>query len=187
MRRCARGCASTCRPSSRLKCPSSTAVRDGCNVESVFIERALTTDVRHRAPPATTGSVSMDNCEPIAALPDVDGFLVGGAATRLVYAGHHPAGIKVRRTQNDEQRRNAAAHPQLVSRSLFSPDLAERVCRDCVPRGRVAPRRGVRRRRCAMCAGRGAAKQAAPGGGASGGSSARGLTSDVTDNLAGQP
>ena len=33
------------------------------------------------------GSVSMDNCEPMAALPDVDGFLVGGAATRLVYAG----------------------------------------------------------------------------------------------------
>jgi hypothetical protein len=37
----------------------------------------------------------MDNCEPIAALPDVDGFLVGGAATRLVYVGH-PAGVKVR-------------------------------------------------------------------------------------------
>lgn len=37
----------------------------------------------------------MDNCEPIAALPDVDGFLVGGAATRLVYAGHS-AGVKVR-------------------------------------------------------------------------------------------
>lgn len=44
---------------------------------------------------ARAGSVSMDNCEPIAALPDVDGFLVGGAATRLVYAGHS-AGVKVR-------------------------------------------------------------------------------------------
>ena len=40
------------------------------------------------------GSVSMDNCEPLAALPDVDGFLVGGAATRLVYAG--APGVKVR-------------------------------------------------------------------------------------------
>ena len=36
----------------------------------------------------------MDNCEPLAALPDVDGFLVGGAATRLVYAGS--PGVKVR-------------------------------------------------------------------------------------------
>jgi hypothetical protein len=38
----------------------------------------------------------MDNCEPMAALPDVDGFLVGGAATRLVYTGPS-AGVKVRR------------------------------------------------------------------------------------------
>ena len=36
----------------------------------------------------------MDNCEPLAGLPDVDGFLVGGAATRLVYAGS--PGVKVR-------------------------------------------------------------------------------------------
>jgi hypothetical protein len=44
--------------------------------------------------PHALGSVSMDNCEAISALPDVDGLLVGGAATRLVYAG--APGIKVR-------------------------------------------------------------------------------------------
>ena len=45
-------------------------------------------------PHPSLGSVSMDNCEPLAGLADVDGFLVGGAATRLVYAGS--PGVKVR-------------------------------------------------------------------------------------------
>lgn len=36
------------------------------------------------------GSVALANCEPLASLPDVDGFLVGGAATRFV---HVPQGV----------------------------------------------------------------------------------------------
>jgi hypothetical protein len=36
------------------------------------------------------GSVSAVNCEPLARLEDVDGFLVGGATVRLVQAGTFP-------------------------------------------------------------------------------------------------
>lgn len=36
------------------------------------------------------GSVSAVNCEPLARLRDVDGFLVGGASVRLVHSGTFP-------------------------------------------------------------------------------------------------
>ena len=113
----------------------------------------------------------MDNCAPIAELADVDGFLVGGAATRLVYAGH-AAGVKARCAgilRNDLHRYvdacvlrasiSAIAHAVRLTQRAALPARAERVRGDRVPRRGEPPRRRLRRRQGgALRARRGAAR-----------------------------
>jgi len=127
------------------------------------------------------GSVSMDNCEPLAALPDVDGFLVGGAATRLVYAGS--PGVKVRgfprtcsrpshgcgaaalgaHAQHAAMRCDALARAPAPPLCFAAAGCAERVCHTRLPRrGRASRRRG-RARHGGMRGRRGAARQERPG------------------------